>query len=80
MRNCSPPELQVIHRVITRFLIKQARLKRGAADTGAVTLIQRFGSAAIVEPLVIVRILAHLGLSRKGTLPTRAPPRSPVSP
>ena len=38
--------MQIIHRVITRFLIQQARLKRGAADTGAVTLIQRFGSAA----------------------------------
>ena len=40
------PQLQIIHRVIARFLIQQARLKRGAADTGAVTLIQRFGSAA----------------------------------
>ena len=40
------PILQVIHRVITRFLIKQAGLKGGEADTGAVTLIQRFGSAA----------------------------------
>ena len=34
------------HRVITRFLVKQAGLRRDAADTGAVTLIQRFGSAA----------------------------------
>ena len=40
------PVLRVIHRVITRFLLKQAGLKRCAADTGAVTLIQRFGSAA----------------------------------
>ncbi len=40
------PVLQIIHRVIARFLIKQAGLKRSAADTGAVTLIQRFGSAA----------------------------------
>ena len=29
--------LQIIHRVIARFLIKQAGLKRSAADTGAVT-------------------------------------------
>jgi hypothetical protein len=36
----------IIHRVIARFLLKQAGLKRCAADTGAVTLIQRFGSAA----------------------------------
>jgi hypothetical protein len=40
------PVLQIIHRVIASFLIKQAKLKRSAADTGAVTLIQRFGSAA----------------------------------
>jgi hypothetical protein len=35
-----------VHRVITGFLLKQAGLKRSAADTAAVTLIQRFGSAA----------------------------------
>jgi len=40
------PVLQVIHRVIASFLVKQAGLKRSAAKTGAVTLIQRFGSAA----------------------------------
>jgi hypothetical protein len=38
------PVLQIIHRVIASFLIKHAGLKRRAADTGAVTLIQRFGS------------------------------------
>ena len=42
------PVLQIIHRVIATFLIKQAGLKRRAADTGAVTLIPRFGSAAIL--------------------------------
>ena len=31
---------------ISAFLIKQAGLKRPAAQTGTVTLIQRFGSAA----------------------------------
>ena len=40
------PVLQVVHRVITRFLLDQAGLKADAADSGAVTLIQRFGSAA----------------------------------
>jgi hypothetical protein len=40
------PLLRIVHRVITRFLLKQAGLKRATADTGAVTLIQRFGSAA----------------------------------
>src|SRR5262245_59806104 len=40
------PTLQVIHRVIATFLIKQSGLKPRQANTGAVTLIQRFGSAA----------------------------------
>ena len=40
------PVLQVVHRVITRFLLDQAGLKTDEADSGAVTLIQRFGSAA----------------------------------
>jgi len=40
------PLLQVVHRVIASFLIKRAGLKHPQADTGAVTLIQRFGSAA----------------------------------
>ena len=43
------PVLQVVHRVITRHLLGQASGNvEGAdeADSGAVTLIQRFGSAA----------------------------------
>jgi hypothetical protein len=40
------PALQVTHRAISTFLIKQAGLKRAQAAIGAVTLIQRFGSAA----------------------------------
>ena len=40
------PVLQIIHRVIATHLIRQAGIKRSAAATGAVTLIQRFGSAA----------------------------------
>jgi hypothetical protein len=40
------PVLQITHRVISSFLIKQAGLKRIEAQSGAVTLIQRFGSAA----------------------------------
>jgi hypothetical protein len=38
--------LWIVHRVIAGFLLKQAGLKRATADTGAVTFIQRFGSAA----------------------------------
>lgn len=40
------PMLQVVHRVITRHLLGQAGLKAEEADSGAVTLIQRCGSAA----------------------------------
>ena len=40
------PVLQITHRAISTFLIKQAGLKRAQAATGTVTLIQRFGSAA----------------------------------
>jgi hypothetical protein len=40
------PVLQSIHRVIATFLVKQAGLQRTEAHIGAVTLIQRFGSAA----------------------------------
>jgi hypothetical protein len=40
------PVLGIVHRVITGFLLGQAGLKRTAADAGAVTLVQRFGSAA----------------------------------
>ena len=38
--------MQCIHRVIATFLIKQSGLQRAQAHSGAVTLIQRFGSAA----------------------------------
>ena len=40
------PVLQVVHRAITRLLLDQAGLKADEAHSGAVTLIQRFGSAA----------------------------------
>ena len=38
--------LPVVHSVITRHRLGQAGLKAKEADSGAVTLIQRFGSAA----------------------------------
>ncbi|MCP3880165.1 MAG: hypothetical protein GY701_17510 [Sulfitobacter sp.] len=43
------PVLQVVNRAVSTFLIKQAGLKRTEAKTGAVTLIQRFGSAANLD-------------------------------
>ncbi len=42
------PVLQVVHRVITRHLLGQAGLKPDEADSGAVTLIQRFVEARLV--------------------------------
>ena len=38
--------LQIVHRGIATFLIRQSGLKRSDTYAGAVTLIQRFGSAA----------------------------------
>ena len=40
------PVLCIIHRALNSHLIKQAGIERQHAATGAVTLIQRFGSAA----------------------------------
>jgi hypothetical protein len=47
------PLLQAIHRVIAGFLLKRAGFKLSRADTGAVTLIQRFGSAANLNIICI---------------------------
>jgi len=40
------PVLKVIHRALSTLVIHQAGLTHAQAQTGAVTLIQRFGSAA----------------------------------
>ena len=40
------PVLRIVHRAIHTHLIKQANVKRDEAASGAITLIQRFGSAA----------------------------------
>ena len=40
------PVLQVVQRVLTRHLLDRAGLKADESHGGAVTLIQRFGSAA----------------------------------
>ncbi|HYN61401.1 MAG TPA: transposase zinc-binding domain-containing protein, partial [Rubrivivax sp.] len=46
------PVLQVVHRVIARHLLDSAQLEADESHGGAVTLIQRFGSAAnlMVQP------------------------------
>ena len=41
--------LQIVHRVIATFLIKQSGLNRSHAHSGAITLIQRFGSSANIN-------------------------------
>jgi hypothetical protein len=79
------PALQIVHQVIATHLITPAGIKRSEAATGAVTLIQRFGSAANlnihIHGLVLdgiyhtstEGILTHLGLSAQQ--PRRAPAR-----
>jgi hypothetical protein len=55
--------LRIVHRVIARFLLTQAELRRCAADTGAVTLIQRFGSAANLN--IPLHCLVLVGVCRR---------------
>jgi hypothetical protein len=43
------PVLQVVHRAITRNPLGQTGLRADEADSGAVTLIQRFGWAANLD-------------------------------
>lgn len=57
--------LQVVHRVITRHLLGRSGLKADEADGGAVTLIQRFGSAANLN--IHLHCLVLDGVYRSGT-------------
>ena len=54
------PMLQVVHRVTTRHLLGQAGLKADEADSGAVTLIQRFGNAEQVPRGAVSPVLGAL--------------------
>jgi hypothetical protein len=66
------PLLQVI---IATFLIKQVKLKRRQAGTGAVTLIQRFDSAARpAHP----RLAARPGAARR-FIPDNLRPEKPLA-
>jgi len=60
-----PTVLQVVHRVIARFLLRQAGVKAGKADSCAVTLIGRFGSAANLN--VHLHCLVLGGVCRRDT-------------
>jgi len=59
------PVLQIVHRPITRHLLGQAGLKADDADSGAITLIQRFGSAANLN--IHLNCLLLDGVYRRGT-------------
>ena len=54
----------VVHRAISRFLLDQAGLKAEQADSGAVTLIRRFGSAANLNIHLRCLVLDYLPLMR----------------
>ena len=62
------PLLHVIHRVIAGFLVKRAGFKLSRADTGAVTLIQRFGSAANLNIHLHCLVLDGVYLNRDGAV------------
>jgi len=51
------PMLQAVHRVISRHLLGLAGLQSAAAGSGAVTLIQRFGSAVNLSIHLHCRVL-----------------------
>lgn len=63
MMQCRFLVLKVVHRVITCHLLGQAGLKTDEADSGAVTLIQRFGSAA--NPKILLHCLVLDGVYRR---------------
>ena len=85
------PVLQVVHRVITRHLLGQSGLKADEADSDAVTLIQRFGSAANLDAPLAALDIDSLGTVELLTLadvvrtidrlvaqPRAQPPTGPV--
>jgi hypothetical protein len=72
------PVLQVVNRAISTFLIKQAGLKRTEAQTGAVTLIQRFGSAANLNIHLHCLVLDGV-YDTTGDVPVFHPVRAPTA-
>jgi hypothetical protein len=56
--------IEPVHRVITRHLVVQGGLKADEADSGAVALIQRFGSAANLN--IHLHCLLLDGVYRRG--------------
>jgi Putative transposase len=76
------PALQIIHRAIATFLFKQTDQKRDQAATGAVTLIQRFGSAANLNihlhALVLDGVYGHPQVASDTGAPGERPPAAPI--
>src|SRR5919108_3309752 len=68
--------LQIVHRVISGFLIKQAGLKRTQAATGAVTLRKPIGSAANLNIHLHCLVLDGVYSAHRGRtgVPRRARP------
>lgn len=66
------PVLQVVQQVITRHLLDDAQLPADAGHGGAVTLIQRFGSAADLN----ITFTASCWTARTGPAPTACRPSS----
>ncbi len=60
------PVLQVVQRAITRHLLGQAGLKADEADSGAVTLIQRFGIGSAANLNIHLHCLVLDGVYRCG--------------
>ena len=82
------PVLQIIHRAIATFLFKQTGQKRDQAATGAVTLMQRFGSAANLNihlhALVLDGVYGNLDAADIAGTPDESPPSpaalAPITP
>jgi hypothetical protein len=60
------PVLQVVHRVLPRFLIERAGLKPSEAGNGEVTLLQRFGSADNLNLNMHLHCLVMDGVYQRG--------------
>jgi hypothetical protein len=72
------PVLQLVYRAISTFLMKQAGLTRSQAATGAVTLIQRFGSAANLNIHLHCLVLDGV-YDTTGEVPLFHPVRAPTA-
>ena len=64
------PVLQVVQRAITRHLLDRAGLKTDEGHSGAVTLIQRFGSAANLNVHLLCLVLDGVYRCGAGGVPS----------